>query len=282
MPAKIIDGKKIAQKISDDLKKKSNKLAVKPGLAVIMVGENPASKVYVNMKEVKCIELGYYSEKYELKENTPEDEIIHLIKRLNNKKEIHGILVQLPLPKHINELKVIEAISPEKDVDGFHPENIGHMFIAQNKIIPATPKGIIRLLEECKIKIEGKHAVVIGRSNIVGKPISILLQQKHATVTMCHSKTKNLKELTKQADILVVAAGKPNLVKKEMVKKGAVVIDVGTNRVGKKLVGDVDFEGVKEIASYITPVPGGIGPMTIAMLMENTYLAAEKIRSFTN
>ena len=271
MAAKITDGSKIAAQINLETKKKAEQLKPKPGLAVILVGKNPASYTYVNMKERACKEAGIYSEKYELDENTPEEKVLELICNLNQNKKINGILVQLPLPGHINEQLIIDSILPHKDVDGLSPVNIGNLLIGKNMIVPATPRGIIKLIESTGISIKGKHAVVIGRSNIVGKPISILLQQKDATVTMCHSKSTPLEYYTKQADILVVAAGKPKMIAKKHVKKGAIVIDVGTNRLQDgKLCGDVDFDSVKEAASYITPVPGGVGPMTIAYLLENT------------
>lgn len=283
---KIIDGKAIAQKIREEIKERVSQLDKKPGLAVVLVGENPASKVYVNMKEVACEEVGFYSEKYKLDEKESEEELLKLIGKLNNNEKIHGILVQLPLPKHINEKKITESINPEKDVDGFHPINVGNLCIGDKCFAPCTPKGIIKLIESTGVDITGKHAVVVGRSNIVGKPTAMLLLNKNATVTVCHSMTKNLAEITRQADILVVAIGCPRFIKKEMIKEGAVVIDVGVNRVedaskdkGYYLCGDVDFEDVKEKAGYITPVPGGVGPMTIAMLLSNTLEAYEKSRN---
>lgn len=271
MAAKIIDGKKVAEQIRLEVKKKVKQLKTKPGLAVVLVGKNAASYTYVNMKEKACKEAGIYSEKYELDENTPEEKLLELIDKLNQNRKIHGILVQLPLPGHINEQMVIDSILPHKDVDGLSPLNLGNLVIGKNMIIPATPKGVIKLIESTGVSIGGKHAVVVGRSNIVGKPVSILLQQRDATVTMCHSKSKPLEDYTRQADILVVAAGKPNMITKDYVKKGAIVIDVGTNRLPDgKLCGDVDFDSVKMVASYITPSPGGVGPMTIACLLENT------------
>ncbi len=276
MTAKLIDGKKIAEKLRNELKEKVAKLKEKPGLAVVLVGDNPASKIYVSMKEKKCKELGFYSKKIILPENTEEIKLLTLIDELNQDKKIHGMLVQLPLPKQINEQLIIDAILPHKDADGFNPINMGNMLTGNNFIIPATPKGIMKLIESTGVNLEGKHAVVVGRSNIVGKPISILLQQKNCTVTMCHSRTKPLEEYTKQADILVAAIGKPRMITKDMVKKGAIVIDVGTNRLENgKLCGDVDFDEVKKVASYITPVPGGVGPMTIACLLENTLECME-------
>ncbi len=274
MTAKLIDGKKIAEKLRNELKKKVSKLKEKPGLAVVLVGDNPASQVYVNMKEKKCKEIGFYFKKILLPENTSEEKLLQVIDELNQDNKIHGMLVQLPLPEHIDKNLIIDAILPHKDADGFNPINMGNMLIGNNIIVPATPKGIIKLIESTGVKLEGKHAVVVGRSNIVGKPISILLQQKNCTVTMCHSKTKPLAEYTKKADILVLAIGKARAITKDMVKKGAIVIDVGTNKVYDKLVGDVDEE-VKKVAGYITPVPGGVGPMTIACLLENTLECME-------
>lgn len=275
MTAKIIDGTKIAEELRAGIKKKVANLKVKPGLAVVLVGKNPASEVYVNMKEKKCNEVGFYSKKILLPEDIDEIKLMELIDELNQDKKINGMLVQLPLPKHINEQLIIDAIAPHKDADGFNPINMGNMLTGNNLIIPATPKGVMKLIESTGINLEGKHAVVVGRSNIVGKPISILLQQKNCTVTMCHSRTKPLEKYTKQADILVAAVGKPKMITKDMVKEGAVVIDVGTSRVDGKLCGDVDFEEVKKVASYITPVPGGVGPMTIACLLENTLICME-------
>ena len=272
----IIDGKAIAQKIRNEIKEEVKNMSFKPGLAVVLVGDNPASKVYVTMKGVACDDVGFYSEKHFLKEDISEQELLDVVKKLNEDEKIHGILVQLPLPKQIDEKKVINSISPSKDVDGFHPINVGALSTNQAKFVPCTPKGVIALIQESGIEIKGKHAVVIGRSNIVGKPISTLLLNNDATVTTCHRYTSNLAEQTKQADILVVAVGKPGLIKADMVKEGAVVIDVGVNRVEGRLIGDVDFENVKEKAKAITPVPGGVGPMTIAMLMKNTLLAAKE------
>lgn len=270
MAAEIIDGKAVAQKIRAGIKAEVARLKTKPGLAAILVGENPASKVYVDIKRKTCDEVGIHSELYKLPEATAENELLRLIEKLNSSKKIHAILVQLPLPNHINEEKVFSAIALEKDVDGFNAINVGKLVAGKEAAVPCTPKGVIRLLEEYKVNIAGKNAVVIGRSKIVGKPVALMLLNRNAAVTVCHSKTKNLAQHTKQADILVVAAGKPRLVTAEMTKEGAAVIDVGINRVGGKLIGDVDYERVKEKASYITPVPGGVGPMTVAMLMENT------------
>lgn len=271
MTAKIIDGKKLAEKIRKDIKEKVKKLGVKPGLAFVLVGNNPASQVYVRNKDNACKEVGFYTETHHLPENTDEMKLLQLIDKINQNKKIHGMIVQLPLPKQISEKLVLESILPHKDADGFNAINMGNMLAGNNLIVPATPKGIIKLIESTGVKIEGKHAVVVGRSNTVGKPAAVLLQQKNATVTMCHSRTKPLEKYTKDADILVAAIGKPGLIKAAMVKKGAVVIDVGINRLESgKLVGDVDFDNVRKVAGYITPVPGGVGPMTIAMLIENT------------
>jgi len=245
------------------------------GLAVIIVGDNPASRVYVNNKKKACEYIGINSYEYALKEDTTENELIDLIKTLNNDKKINGILVQLPLPKHINEEAVINTIDVKKDVDAFHPVNVGKIMIGNYDFLPCTPAGVMELIAESGIEIQGKDCVVVGRSNIVGKPQAMLLMQQNGTVTICHSKTKNLAEYTKKADILVVAVGKPNAITGDMVKDGAVVIDVGINRIAEKtLVGDVNFEECEKKASAITPVPGGVGPMTIAMLMKNTVKAA--------
>ena len=250
-----------------------------PGLAVIIVGEDPASKVYVGRKEAMCIELGMHSEKYALPEDTTQEELLALIEKLNNNNEIHGILCQLPLPKHLDEKIVINSICPEKDVDAFHPVNVGKIMIGDFDFVPCTPAGIMELIAESGVEPEGKSCVVIGRSNIVGKPMSMLLLHKNGTVTTCHSRTKNLAEITKQADILVAAVGRANFVTADMVKEGAVVIDVGMNRLEDgRLVGDVDFENVEKVAGAITPVPGGVGPMTIAMLMKNTVTAAKRAK----
>lgn len=288
MSAIIIDGKQVAADIRAEVAqkvaalKKNGKNAC---LAVILVGENPASVSYVTGKQKALAEVGMQDRSVHLPENTTEEDLLKLIDQLNNDDTVHGILVQLPLPKHINEDKVIMAISPEKDVDGFHPVNVGNMMIGRPGFLPCTPHGIIVLLQRMGIETSGKHAVVIGRSNIVGKPVSVLLAQKsvNCTVTLCHTGTKNLPEITKQADIVVVASGHPHTLTGDMIKQGAVVIDVGVNRIpdsskksGFRLVGDCDFDDLKEKASFITPVPGGVGPMTIAMLMVNTLESAEK------
>lgn len=278
--AKLIDGKKISQEIKDELKEKvaGLKAAGKTGaLAVIQVGEDPASSVYVRNKKNACAYIGIESLAYELPESTTEEELLKLIEELNQKDEVKGILVQLPLPSHICEDKVIQAISPKKDVDGFHPQSVGAMTIGEKGFLSCTPAGIIQLLKRSGVEIEGKHCVVIGRSNIVGKPMALLMLRENATVTIAHSRTKNLPELCKQADILIVAIGKPKFIGAEYVKEGAVVIDVGIHRNEEnKLCGDVKFEEVEPIASAITPVPGGVGPMTIAMLMSNCVQSIEE------
>ncbi len=276
----LINGKEISQAVKDRIKLEVEQLkasGITPGLAVIIVGSDPASQVYVGSKERACLELGMYSEKYELPENTTQEELLALVETLNNKKEIHGILCQLPLPRHLDEKAVINAINPAKDVDAFHPQNVGKIMIGEYDFLPCTPAGIMEMLKYCNIETCGKHCVVIGRSNIVGKPMAMLMLHANSTVTICHSKTANLKEICKQADILIAAVGKAKFVTADMVKPGAVVIDVGMNRPeGGKLCGDVDFDEVSKIASAITPVPGGVGPMTIAMLMQNTLTAAKK------
>ncbi|MGN0739312.1 MAG: bifunctional methylenetetrahydrofolate dehydrogenase/methenyltetrahydrofolate cyclohydrolase FolD [Treponema sp.] len=286
MSAVIIDGKEIAQSVRKDVAEKVKELNAKgisPCLAVILVGDNPASVSYVTGKQKALAEAGMTDKSVHLPEDTSEEELIELIERLNKDSTVNGILVQLPLPKHINEDRVITAISPEKDVDGFHPVNVGNLMIGRKAFLPCTPHGVIVLLEKMNIETSGKHCVIIGRSNIVGKPLAILMSSKkvNSTVTICHTGTKDIESIVKQADIIVAAAGHPMTVTKQMVKPGAVIIDVGVNRIpdstkksGFRLTGDVDFEGVSESASYITPVPGGVGPMTIAMLMANTLEAA--------
>ena len=277
--AVIIDGKKISQQIKDELKEKVERLQAegKTGsLAVIQVGADPASAVYVRNKKNACAYIGIDSLAYELPEETREEELLKLIDELNHKKEVKGILVQLPLPGHICEDKVIQAISPEKDVDGFHPQNVGKLTIGEPGFVSCTPAGIIQLLKRSGVEAEGKHCVVIGRSNIVGKPMALLMLRENATVTIAHSRTRNLPKLCRQADILIVAVGKPRLIGAEYVKEGAVVIDVGIHRdEHNKLCGDVKFEEVEPVASAITPVPGGVGPMTIAMLMSNCVQSIE-------
>jgi len=292
----IIDGKEISNKIKEELKEKVAGLKEKtgkvPGLVTILVGDNPASTFYVNSKAKSCKEIGMFSQVDILSESTSEKDLLEIINKYNNDKNIHGILVQLPLPKHIDEDKVIEAINPAKDVDGFHPISVGKLVIGKDTFLPCTPYGILELLKRYKIETSGKHVVVVGRSNIVGKPAAnIMLQKKegaNAIVTVCHSAAKDLSFYTKQADILIAAIGKANFITADMVKEGVVVIDVGINRIedttskkGYKIVGDVDFENVKEKSSYITPVPGGVGLMTIAMLLRNTYEAFLKIEKIS-
>ena len=268
-----IDGKQISKDIKEELKEEVASLAAqgrKCCLAVIQVGNDPASSVYVGNKKKACAYIGIESLAYELPEETTEDELLEIIDKLNNDTNVHGILCQLPLPKQINEDHIIKAISPKKDVDGFHPQNVGALVIGEQGFVSCTPAGIIQLLKRSNIEMDGKHCVVVGRSNIVGKPMSLLMLRENATVTICHSHTKNLEEICKEADILIVAIGKPQFIGKEYVKKGAVVIDVGIHRdENNKLCGDVTFDEVEPVASYITPVPGGVGPMTIAMLMHN-------------
>lgn len=281
MNDKIIDGKLVSANIREKIKEKTKAIKDKyskvPGLAAVLVGEDPASQIYVRNKRKSCEDVGIYSEEHKLPESTSQDELLELISKLNNDEKINGILVQLPLPSHIDDSKILNSVSPDKDVDGFHPINAGYLFEGKPKFIPCTPHGIIKMLEFYNIDIEGKNAVVLGRSNIVGKPAAILLLQKNATVTICHSRTKDLEDVLKKADIVVAAIGRAHFVKKEMVKEGAVVIDVGINRLDTgKLAGDVDFDAVKEISSFITPVPGGVGPMTITMLLWNTLTSLEK------
>lgn len=289
MPAQIIKGAEVAAKIREELQQEINGLKEKhnlvPGLATVLVGEDPASQVYVGAKEKTCLALGIYSERHDLPADTSEEDLLKLIDKLNKDPKIHGILVQLPLPKHINETTVLYAINPKKDVDGFHPVSLGKLLIGEPDYIPCTPNGIWHLILHSGVKVEGAEVVVVGRSNIVGKPIANILFQKkegaNATVTVCHTKTRDIAFHTKRADILIVAAGKAKAITADMVKEGVVVIDVGVNEIGKTadgkriLSGDVDFEAVKEKAKAITPVPGGVGPMTITMLMMNTVRAAK-------
>ncbi|HGA0759990.1 TPA: bifunctional methylenetetrahydrofolate dehydrogenase/methenyltetrahydrofolate cyclohydrolase [Streptococcus agalactiae] len=275
----LIDGKALSQKMQAELRRKVERLkeqhGIIPGLAVILVGDNPASQVYVRNKERSALEAGFKSETLRLSESISQEELIDIIHQYNEDKSIHGILVQLPLPQHINDKKIILAIDPKKDVDGFHPMNTGHLWSGRPMMVPCTPAGIMEMFREYHVDLEGKHAVIIGRSNIVGKPMAQLLLDKNATVTLTHSRTRNLSEVTKEADILIVAIGQGHFVTKDFVKEGAVVIDVGMNRdENGKLIGDVVFEQVAEVASMITPVPGGVGPMTITMLLEQTYQAA--------
>jgi methylenetetrahydrofolate dehydrogenase (NADP+)/methenyltetrahydrofolate cyclohydrolase len=273
--ASIIDGNKIALDIRNEVRQSAIALkeqkGIVPGLAVVLVGEDPASHVYVGKKAKACAEVGFLSREYRFSAETDEENLLKIIKKLNKDKLIHGILVQLPLPKHISTEKIITAIDPRKDVDGFHPYNVGGLVIGSPLFVPCTPQGIMALIARTGIDLKGKEAVVVGRSNIVGKPIALLLLAEHATVTICHSRTKDLPSVTRRGDILIAAVGKPQMIKADMVKDGAIVIDVGVNRLENgKLAGDVDFDEVAPKASFITPVPGGVGPMTIAMLMKNT------------
>lgn len=274
----LIDGKKVAQQKQEEIKEQTALLkneGITPGLAVVLVGEDPASQVYVRNKERACQEIGFYSKVYRLPEDTPEKVLLALIDQLNHDEKFHGLLVQLPLPAHINEEKVVNAISSQKDVDGFLPENLGALMIGEKSFVPCTPKGCLELIKQTGIPITGKKAVVVGRSNIVGKPIAMMLLQENATVTICHSKTQNLKEELRSADIVVAAVGKAHFITGDMIKEGAVVIDVGINRLENgKLAGDVDQASLGDKECYLTPVPGGVGPMTIAMLMSNTLESA--------
>ena len=275
----LIDGKAISQTIKDELKARVAQLKKRGhsgSLAVIQVGNDPASSIYVKNKKKACEYIGIGSVSYELSENTSEKELLKIIDELNNKPEIIGILVQLPVPKHIDEDKIIRAISPKKDVDGFHVENVGALCVGERGFVSCTPAGVIQLLKRSNVEITGRHCVVVGRSNIVGKPMALLMLRENATVTICHSKTQNLKEICKEADILIAAVGKPRMINHEYIKEGAVVIDVGIHRdENNKMCGDVDFDDVKDLVSKITPVPGGVGPMTIAMLMNNCVEAME-------
>lgn len=282
--ANILDGKVVSEAIKEKVKCEVASLkeqGILPHLTVLIIGNNPASQTYVRNKEKTCEQLGFKSTVIKFEEDATQEEVLEKIEELNNDSDVHGILVQLPIPKHFDTQLVLESISKDKDVDGFHPFNAGRMLsgtTGENHPFPCTPAGVIELLKYNNIEIEGKNAVIVGRSNIVGKPLVPLLLNENATVTVCHSKTNNLKEVTKQADILIVAIGTPNFIKKDMVKNGAVVVDVGINRLENgKLTGDIDFEEVKEVASYITPVPGGVGPMTIAMLMNNTIICAKQL-----
>jgi len=279
--ASIIDGNKIAQDIRNEVRKSAILLkeqkGIIPGLAVVLVGEDPASQVYVGRKAKACAEVGFLSREYRLPADTSEAGLLEIITELNQDQLIHGILVQLPLPKNISTDKIIAAIDPHKDVDGFHPYNVGGLVIGSPLFVSCTPQGIMELIARTGIDLKGKEAVVVGRSNIVGKPMALLLLAQHATVTICHSRTRDLPAVTRRADILIAAVGKANMIKADMVKDGAIVIDVGMNRLENgKLVGDVDFDEVSPKASFITPVPGGVGPMTIAMLMKNTIAAARR------
>ncbi len=277
MAAKIIDGKELAHKIKNELKEKVNELkkrGINPSLAVIIVGDNPASRIYVNGKKRDGEEIGIISHEFALEENTPEDSLIELIDTLNNNLKINGILVQLPLPSHINEDRVISSIDPNKDADCFHPYNVGKLSLGKPTFLPCTPAGIMEMIHSTGIDIAGKECVVVGRSNIVGKPMAMMLLAENGTVTVCHSKTKELASVCKRADILVAAIGKQEFIKSDFIKAGSIVIDVGMNRIENKLVGDVDFKEAEKITEYITPVPGGVGPMTRAILMKNTVNAA--------
>ncbi len=282
--AEIIDGKIVSQKLREELKAEIDDFASKagraPGLAVIVVGDDPASAVYVRNKHKACLDVGIKSIDIRLPEATTEEELLTHIRRLNNDSAVDGILVQLPLPKHISEQRVIDSITPSKDVDAFHPENVGRIMIGSYTLLPCTPAGIVELLKHYNVEVEGKSCVVIGRSNIVGKPMSMLLLQMNGTVTVCHSRTQNLKDICRAADILVAAVGKPRFVSADMIKDGAVVVDVGINRLPDgRLCGDVDFDAVSKTASLITPVPGGVGPMTITMLLKNTLAAAKAAKA---
>lgn len=276
----IIDGKKVSAQVKQEVKNETELLkkeySITPGLAVVIVGDDPASRVYVNNKKKACELVGFHSEEYALSAETTQEELLSLVKELNEKKDINGILVQLPLPKHLDDKAVIEAINPLKDVDAFHAVNVGKIMLGEYDFLPCTPAGVMEMLHYYNIEVSGKNCVVISRSNIVGKPMAMLLLHENGTVTICHSRTKNLAEVCSRADILVAAVGKPKFVTADMVKEGAVVIDVGMDRdENGKLCGDVDFENVKDKCSYITPVPGGVGPMTIATLMKNTVKAAK-------
>ncbi|MGI6037105.1 MAG: bifunctional methylenetetrahydrofolate dehydrogenase/methenyltetrahydrofolate cyclohydrolase FolD [Limnochordia bacterium] len=277
MSALIIDGKQVAAQIRSQLAQEVAQMkegGITPGLAVVIVGDDPASRVYVNMKKKACDQVGIYSREYALPQETEQDQLLALIEELNRDPAIHGILVQLPLPSHLEEERILEAIDPAKDVDGFHPINVGKLALGQDCLVPCTPAGIIRLIKETGLPIAGQEAVVVGRSNIVGKPVAQLLLGENATVTLCHSRTRDLAEVCRRADILVAAVGRPAMIRGDWIKPGAIVIDVGINRVDGKLVGDVAFGEAQEHAGYITPVPGGVGPMTIAMLLQNTVHAA--------
>ncbi len=276
---KILDGKKTAQKMKNKLRAELKKLNLKPGLAVVLVGNDPASEIYIRHKEKAAREIGINFFLHKLPQKTTEKKLLEVVKKLNKQNKVHGIIVQLPLPKHINSDKVIETVLPTKDVDGFHPINAGNLAQGNKTFVPATAMGILELLDNYKIEIKGKHCVVVGRSNIVGKPVSLLLLERHATITICHSRTKDLGKITKQADILIAAVGRPNLIKKSMIKPGVVIVDVGINRLSNgKIVGDVEFESCRYTAGAISPVPGGAGPMTIASLMKSCLEAAKKFK----
>jgi methylenetetrahydrofolate dehydrogenase (NADP+)/methenyltetrahydrofolate cyclohydrolase len=274
----LIDGKKISEEILEGLKLRVQKLKkrnINPTLAIVVVGDNPSSKIYITNKQKACEKYGIGSNLYEFPESMKEEKLIALIQQLNNDKKIHGVIVQLPLPDHINENRIVSLVSPEKDVDGLNPVNVGNLLIGNEHIAPCTPKGIIKMLEKMKIPVEKKNVVIVNNSNVVGKPLAMMLTNRFATVTLCHVKTKFLSQHTKKAEILISATGVPNLIKKDMIKEGTVIIDAGICYKDEKIYGDVDFENVKDIASYITPVPGGVGPMTVAMVVENTLILAE-------
>lgn len=276
LSAEILNGTRLAQNIRSQIRKKLKKLKLTPGLAVIQVGDDPASTLYIKHKQRDCDKVHFYSEVHKLPSDITQQTLIHKVVELNERKDIHGILVQMPLPDTIDEQAIIDSISPNKDADGLTTHNLGNLFINREEITPCTPTGIIRLIQSAEELIEGKHAVCIGRSHLVGKPVGVMLLNRNATVTYCHSRTKNLKEVTRQADILVVAVGKPEFLTADMVKQGAIIIDVGINTVNGSLVGDVEFDAAKEVAGYITPVPGGVGPLTRAMLLENTLKLANR------
>jgi len=278
----IIDGKKMAEEIREELKVRVKKLRdrkIIPTLAIVMVGQKHDSKIFTRNKQRASEEIGMEAILYEYPENMEEEKLIDLLQKLNRDEKTHGIIVQLPLPKHIDEKKVLNTISPDKDVDGLNPVNVGNLSLGNEFIAPCTPKGVIRMLEKMNIPVEGKEVVIVNNSNVVGKPLAMMLTNRFATVTICHVKTKNLVEHTKKAEILITAVGKPNFIRKEMVKENAVVIDVGISYQQDKICGDVDFENVKDVTSYITPVPGGVGPMTVAMVLENTLILADNISS---
>jgi len=279
--AELIKGKDVAAKIREEISAELEQLKEKtgkvPGLAVVLLGEDPASQTYVNNKEKTSKKLGFHSEVHRLPESTTQEELLQMVDKLNNDDNIHGILVQLPLPDHIEDEAIIHAIAAEKDVDGFHPVNVGNLMIGEKCYIPCTPHGVVKMIEHAGYDLKGKNAVVVGRSNIVGKPVSLLLLERNATVTICHSKTQDLPGVCRSADVLVVAAGKPEMVTGDWIKPGAVVIDVGIHRIDDKLKGDVEFESAEKVAGYISPVPGGVGPMTITMLMLNTMEAFKQL-----
>jgi methylenetetrahydrofolate dehydrogenase (NADP+)/methenyltetrahydrofolate cyclohydrolase len=280
MPAQIIDGKAIAGKLKLQIRHEVDRLktrGVQPGLAAVLVGDNPASVIYVRNKRKACDEAGIHSEEHRLPEQTKQEDLLRLIESLNSDPKIHGILVQLPIPKQINTDRVLNTVSPSKDVDGLHPFNIGRLTMGSPDFVPCTPAGVMAMLDECKIQIEGRRAVIVGRSNLVGRPLSLLLMHRHATITVCHSRTKEIAAVCREGDILVAAMGKPKFITADMVKEGAAVVDVGINRLETgQLVGDVDYEPVAKKAGWITPVPGGVGPMTVVMLMYNTLQSAKR------